>query len=142
LDSGEAGAADFGSCFLSAPTPDSGKTSAKRTTKLPSSSPSPSPPRSAAIVPGIRPEIGCAGQFLTELPTFRSPSSGHQIGRVSTVPATFWGMSKNKSCSKWGVLPKLGVWAGGSEFFRSPEIDQATHALPVRGQIGGDHIQF
>ncbi|CAL8155656.1 unnamed protein product [Prunus armeniaca] len=74
--------ADFGSCFLSAPTPDSSKTSAKRTTKLPSSSPSPSPPQSAAIVAGIHHETGGARQFLTELPTFRSSSSGHQIGRV------------------------------------------------------------
>ncbi|CAL2237042.1 unnamed protein product [Prunus armeniaca] len=82
LDSGEAGAADFGNCFLSSPTPDLGKTSAKRTTKIPSFSPSPSLPQSAAIVAGIRPETGGAGQFLTELPTFRSPLSGHQIRRV------------------------------------------------------------
>ncbi|CAL2272136.1 unnamed protein product [Prunus armeniaca] len=55
--------------------------------------------------------------------------------------ASFWGRSKNKSVSKFGVLPKLGVWAGGLEFFLPPGIYQATHVLPARGQFGGDHIQ-
>ncbi|CAL2233201.1 unnamed protein product [Prunus armeniaca] len=113
-------------------------------------------PPSAAIVAGNSHETGGAGQFLTEFPTFCSLSSSHQIGRVRfqpvlraqfrPVPATFWGMSKNKSCSKWGILPKLGVWACGLEFFRPLKIDQATHALPARvaarGQIGRDHFQF
>ncbi|CAL8168231.1 unnamed protein product [Prunus armeniaca] len=80
----------------------------------------------------------------------QSPSSGYQIGRSRSfdsqlkfqpvlrvgfrpLPATFWGRSKNKSGSKLGVLPKLGVWAGGLEFFRPPEISQATQAASVCG---------
>ncbi|CAL8163860.1 unnamed protein product [Prunus armeniaca] len=50
----------------------------------------------------------------------QSSSSGYQIGRSR---------SKNKSGSKLGVLPKLGVWASGLEFFRPPEISQATQAV-------------
>ncbi|CAL8168053.1 unnamed protein product [Prunus armeniaca] len=65
--------------------------------------------------------------------------------RTRPVPATFWGRSKNKSGSKMSVLSKLEVWAGGLEFFRSPGIYQATHALlervAARGQFGGDHTQ-
>ncbi|CAL9030279.1 unnamed protein product, partial [Prunus brigantina] len=47
---------------------------------------------------------------LTEIPCLRSPSSGHQIGRVRfqqvfgslfrQLPASFWGRSQNKSGSK------------------------------------------
>ncbi|CAL9014937.1 unnamed protein product, partial [Prunus brigantina] len=58
-------------------------------------------------------------------------------GFESTVPATFWGMSKNKSCSKWGVLPKLGVWAGGSEFSdRRKLIKPPTRCRRVWRRVG------
>ncbi|CAL9013223.1 unnamed protein product, partial [Prunus brigantina] len=128
-----------------------GKTSAKRTTKLPSSSPSPSPssirrhnrrnpPRNRRCWTVFDRTSNLS--FSVVRPANRT--SKVSAGFESTVPATFLGMSKNKSCFKWGVLPKLGVWAGGLEFFRPLEIDQATHALPTRvaahGQIGGDHI--
>ncbi|CAL8082053.1 unnamed protein product [Prunus armeniaca] len=81
-------------------------------------------------------------RVLTDFLIARSPSILHQIGRVRNfkrrsfgsqlkfqpvlrvgfrpLPVTFWGRSKNKSGSKLGVLSKLGVWAGGLEFFRPP----------------------
>ncbi|CAL8993122.1 unnamed protein product, partial [Prunus brigantina] len=73
--------------------------------------------RSAAIVAGNSHETGGAGQFLTELPSIRSPSSGHQIGPVR---------SKNKSGSKWGVIPRKGVLSLDVEFFRRGVIALGT----------------
>ncbi|CAL8167961.1 unnamed protein product [Prunus armeniaca] len=72
-------------------------------------------------------------RVLTDFLIARSPSILHQI-RPSRISATFWGRSKNKSGSEMGVLPKLGVWADGLEFFRPPEISQATQAA---GACGG-----
>ncbi|CAL8993183.1 unnamed protein product, partial [Prunus brigantina] len=72
---------------------------------------------SAAIVAGNSHETGGAGQFLNELPSFRSPSSGHQIGR---------GRSQNKSGSKWGVIPRIGVLSLDVEFFRRGVIALGT----------------
>ncbi|CAL9000646.1 unnamed protein product, partial [Prunus brigantina] len=68
--------------YLSAPTTKSSKTSAKRTTLLPSFSLSPSQPRSAIMVVGNRHETGRFGQFFMEFHGARSDNSGHQIGRV------------------------------------------------------------
>ncbi|CAL2270010.1 unnamed protein product [Prunus armeniaca] len=64
----------------------------------------------------------------SERRSFDSQLKFHPVLRVGfrPLPATFWGRSKNKSGYKLGVLPKLGVWAGDLEFFRPPEISQAT----------------
>ncbi|KAI5325111.1 hypothetical protein L3X38_034185 [Prunus dulcis] len=43
------------------------------------------------------------------------------------LPVTFWGRSKNKSGSKYGVLPRVGVWSRGLKFFRRAEIALDTH---------------
>ena len=49
------------------------------------------------------------------------------------VPATFCGMSKNKSDSKWGVLPRIGVWSLGSEIFRRTLIALDTRSARACG---------
>ncbi|KAH0983270.1 hypothetical protein GBA52_010447 [Prunus armeniaca] len=72
--------ADFSRGFLSAPSTNSRKTSAKRTTSLPSFSLSPSQPRSAIVVTGNCHKTGRFGQFLMEFHRARSDTSGHQIG--------------------------------------------------------------
>ncbi|CAL9001085.1 unnamed protein product, partial [Prunus brigantina] len=74
--------ADFWRGFLSAPTTNSSKTGVKRTTSLPSFSPSPFQPRSAVVVAGNRHETGPFGQFLTEFHGARSDTSGHRFMRV------------------------------------------------------------
>ncbi|CAL2266029.1 unnamed protein product [Prunus armeniaca] len=74
--------ADFRRGFLSAPSTNSRKTGAKRTTSLPSFSLSPSQHRSAVVVTGNRHETGRFGQFLMEFRGARSDTSGHQIERV------------------------------------------------------------
>ncbi|CAL2241681.1 unnamed protein product [Prunus armeniaca] len=38
--------------------------------------------------------------------------------RFRPLPVSFWGTSKNKSDSKLGVLPRVGVWAHDLEVFR------------------------
>ena len=45
-------------------------------------------------------------------------------------PVTFWGLSKNKSDSKWGVLPRVGVWSLGSTIFRHTRIALDTRSAP------------
>ncbi|BBH02394.1 hypothetical protein Prudu_012938, partial [Prunus dulcis] len=56
---------------------------------------------------------------------------GRNFGRRDRpFPATFWGMSKNKSDSKWGVLPRIGVWSLGSEIFWQPIIALDTQICP------------
>ncbi|CAL8082065.1 unnamed protein product [Prunus armeniaca] len=50
-------------------------------------------------VSGNSHETGGAGQFLTELPSVRSPSSGHQIGRVRS------GTEERTTC---GLIPQKG----------------------------------
>ncbi|CAL8167254.1 unnamed protein product [Prunus armeniaca] len=88
--------------------------------------PSPITSRPASVVAdlGARRKLEKNPPVSIEFPSFHSPSSGYQIGRSR---------SKNKSGSKLGVLPKLGVWAGGLEFFRPPEISQATQAASACG---------
>ena len=38
--------------------------------------------------------------------------------RDQPLPVIFWGRSKNKSGSKYGVIPRVGVWSRGFEIFR------------------------
>ncbi|CAL8076405.1 unnamed protein product [Prunus armeniaca] len=52
--------------------------------------------------------------------------------RFRPLPVSFWGTSKNKSDSKLGVLPRVGVWAHDLEVFRRCDIALDTHALPAR----------
>ncbi|KAI5336460.1 hypothetical protein L3X38_015727 [Prunus dulcis] len=40
---------------------------------------------------------------------------------------SFWGRSKNKSGSKYGVLPRAGIWSRGFKFFRRGVIALDTH---------------
>ena len=48
-------------------------------------------------------------------------------------PVTFWGWSKNKSDSKWGVLPRVGVWSLGSKIFRRTVIALDTRSARACG---------
>ncbi|CAL8151052.1 unnamed protein product [Prunus armeniaca] len=52
--------------------------------------------------------------------------------RFRPLPVSFWGTSKNKSDSKLGVLPRVGVLSRDSWFFRRWVIALDTHALPAR----------
>ncbi|CAL8138654.1 unnamed protein product [Prunus armeniaca] len=52
--------------------------------------------------------------------------------RFRPLPVRFWGTSKNKSDSKLGVLPRVGVLSRDSWFFRRCDIALDTHALPAR----------
>ncbi|CAL2272046.1 unnamed protein product [Prunus armeniaca] len=62
--------------------------------------------------------------------------------RFRPLPSTFWGRSKNKSCSITCDLPNLEVLAGGLEFFRPPKISLGTHALPVSGVARGNNVSL
>ncbi|CAL2277834.1 unnamed protein product [Prunus armeniaca] len=107
--------ADFRRGFLSAPSTNSSKTGAKRTTSLPSFSLSPSQPRSAVLVAGNHHETGRFGQFLMKFHGARSDTSGHQIERgrfqqtfgslFRPIPASFWAP---RAAGAFG-----GVWAVG-----------------------------
>ena len=61
---------------------------------------------------------------------FRIENRSNFGRRDRPFSATFWDMSKNKSDSKWGVLPRIGVWSLGSEIFRPPEIALDTQSCP------------
>ncbi|KAL6288708.1 hypothetical protein ACE6H2_006218 [Prunus campanulata] len=50
-------------------------------------------------------------------------------------------MSKNKSGSKLGVLPRVGVLSRDSVFFRRSDITLDTHALPARVASRGHCIR-
>ncbi|KAH0983272.1 hypothetical protein GBA52_010449 [Prunus armeniaca] len=76
------GPADFKRGFLSTLTTNSSKTGPVRTSTLPSSSPSYSPPRSAAVVAGINHKTGGFEQIFLKLSPAVSPSSDHQTGRI------------------------------------------------------------
>ncbi|CAL8151797.1 unnamed protein product [Prunus armeniaca] len=52
--------------------------------------------------------------------------------RFRPLPVRFWGTSKNKSDSKLGVLPRVGVLSRDWWFFRRCDIALDTHALPAR----------
>ncbi|CAL2253610.1 unnamed protein product [Prunus armeniaca] len=52
--------------------------------------------------------------------------------RFRPLPISFWGRSKNKSGSKLGVIPRVGVLSRDFEFFRRKVIALDTHALPSR----------
>ncbi|CAL8163046.1 unnamed protein product [Prunus armeniaca] len=52
--------------------------------------------------------------------------------RFRPLPSTFWGRSKNKSCSIACDSPNLEVLACGLEFFRPPKFSLGTHALLAR----------
>ncbi|CAL9012140.1 unnamed protein product [Prunus brigantina] len=80
-----AGPADFKKGFLSTPTTNSSKTGPVRTSTLPSSNPSYSPPRSAAVVTGISHKTGGFGQIFLKLSPAVSPSSSHQTGLISLL---------------------------------------------------------
>ncbi|CAL2243333.1 unnamed protein product [Prunus armeniaca] len=83
-----------------------------------------------------------SGQILTAFPSRRSLSFLHQNGRMrfrpvfklnfQPLPLIIWGMSKNKSDSKLGVLPRVGVLARDSKIFQRCDIALDTHALPAR----------
>ena len=61
---------------------------------------------------------------------------GRNFGRRDLLfSVTFWGMSKNKSDSKWGVLPRIGVWSLGSEIFRQPKIALDTQSASACGGV-------
>ncbi|CAL8118490.1 unnamed protein product [Prunus armeniaca] len=82
---GEARPAIFKGRFLPIPATNSSNNGSVRTTTLPSSSPTLSPPQSAAAVPGNSQETGCVGQLFLELSPARSPSSGHRFRRVRVL---------------------------------------------------------
>ncbi|CAL9012362.1 unnamed protein product, partial [Prunus brigantina] len=86
------------------------------------------------------------GRFLPRFSGARSSDFGHQIlrsrqldlrigfrpnfgMRFRPLSVSFWGTSKNKSDSKLGVLPRVGVLSHDSEFFRRWIIALDTHAL-------------
>ncbi|CAL8141066.1 unnamed protein product [Prunus armeniaca] len=52
--------------------------------------------------------------------------------RFRPLPVSFWGTSKNKSDSKLGVLPRVGVLSRDLQFFRRCDIALDTRALPAR----------
>ncbi len=59
---------------------------------------------------------------------------GRNFGRSKLLfLVTFWGLSKNKSDSKWGVLPRVGVWSLGSEIFRHTRIALDTRSVRACG---------
>ncbi|CAL2240284.1 unnamed protein product [Prunus armeniaca] len=85
-----------------------------------------------------------------KLQTSRSLSILHQFGRIRLVdsrfeilpvlgsrcwplPVTFWGRPNNKSDSKWGFTPRVGVLARDFEVFPASVIALHTHTLPGRG---------
>ncbi|CAL9012360.1 unnamed protein product [Prunus brigantina] len=51
---------------------------------------------------------------------------GEVVAGVVPLPASFWGRSKNKSGSKWGVIPRIGVLSLDLEFFRRGVIALGT----------------
>ncbi|CAL8169148.1 unnamed protein product [Prunus armeniaca] len=53
-------------------------------------------------------------------------------GRFRPLPVSFWGTYKNKSDSKLGVLPRVGVLSRDLWFFRRWVIALDTHALAAR----------
>ncbi|CAL2228348.1 unnamed protein product [Prunus armeniaca] len=57
--------------------------------------------------------------------------------RFRPLPVSFWGTSKNKSDSKLGVLPRVGVLSRDLWFFRRWVIALDTHALPARVAVRG-----
>ncbi|KAI5312310.1 hypothetical protein L3X38_041483 [Prunus dulcis] len=70
---------------------------------------------------------------------------GQNFGlRDLLLSVTFWGMSKNKSDSKWGVLPRIGVWSLGSEIIRQPKIALDNRICPrVWRRVGeGDRVNL
>ena len=76
-------------------------------------------------------DVGCR---TLDLRIENRPNFGR---RDRPFSATFWGMSKNKSDSKWGVLPGIGVWSLGSEIFRPLGIALDTRICPrVLGRVG------
>ncbi|CAL2252716.1 unnamed protein product [Prunus armeniaca] len=57
--------------------------------------------------------------------------------RFRPLPSTFWGMSKNKSCSTL-CADHVGIsfaWRFGD--FPTTEITLGTHALPAHGPLFG-----
>ncbi|KAI5332967.1 hypothetical protein L3X38_023096 [Prunus dulcis] len=46
--------------------------------------------------------------------------------RFQPLPVSFWGRSKNKSGSKYGVIPRVRVWSRGFEIFRRCVITLGT----------------
>ncbi|CAL2230119.1 unnamed protein product [Prunus armeniaca] len=80
------------------------------------------------------------GEKLAGFIQFSQPSISVVRPPNRTIKDSGQGRSKNKSGSKWGVLPKLGVWADGLEFFRPPEISQATQAAV--GSLVGTTLSF
>ncbi|CAL9000166.1 unnamed protein product, partial [Prunus brigantina] len=79
------------------------------------------------------------GPFLPRFFGACSGDSGHQFLRsrydfssIFQALAVCWGTSKNKSDSKLGVLPRVGVLALDLEVFRRCDIALDTHALPAR----------
>ncbi|CAL2239181.1 unnamed protein product [Prunus armeniaca] len=94
-----------------------------------------------AIAAGFRWKELEIAPVLAETSWRRSLSSDHHFRQVRYgFSSTFRALADG-----WGVTPRVGVWAGGLEFFRLPDIDQTTHALPARvagrGRMGGDHFQ-
>ncbi|CAL8138695.1 unnamed protein product [Prunus armeniaca] len=81
-------------------------------------------------------------RFRPKLRRLRSPSSGRHFWRSRVrpdfgmrfrpLPVSFWGTSKNKSDSKLGVLPRVGVLSRDLQFFRRCDIALDTSALPAR----------
>ncbi|CAL8132042.1 unnamed protein product [Prunus armeniaca] len=88
-------------------------------------------------------------RFRPKLRRLRSPSSGRHFWRsrlsdfrvrvrpdfgmrFRPLPVSFWGTSKNKSDSKLGVLPRVGVLSRDLQFFRRCDIALDTRALPAR----------
>ncbi|CAL8137800.1 unnamed protein product [Prunus armeniaca] len=105
-----------------------------------SSYPGQVPPSAVEISPENRREkLGFARNFAGFV--LRRPAAifGDQVRvrpdfgvRFRPLPISFWGTSKNKSDSKLGVLPRVGVLSRDSWFFRRCDIALDTHALPAR----------
>ncbi|CAL2276195.1 unnamed protein product [Prunus armeniaca] len=82
----------------------------------------------------VRPPIPASERRQLDLRIGFRPNFGM---RFRPLPVSFWGTSKNKSDSKLGVLPRVGVLSRDLWFFRRWVIALDTHALPARGRRVG-----
>ncbi|BBH09058.1 hypothetical protein Prudu_021455, partial [Prunus dulcis] len=71
--------------------------------------------------------------FTSRLFDFRIENWPNFGRRDRPFPATFWGLSKNKSDSKRGVLPRIGIWSLGSKIFRRTRIALDTRSARACG---------
>ncbi|KAI5345233.1 hypothetical protein L3X38_013110 [Prunus dulcis] len=96
-----------------------------------SSSPSQLPPPAAAISPEFGEEAADVVRssqppICLLRPLFQSIQPSFDL-RDRPLLVSFWGRSKNKSGSKYGVIPRVGVWSRGFKCFRRGVIALDTH---------------